>query len=126
MECRGQIQAGKTGRYFKSSVSSGSSFACECSTFFGKMKRCAEAVPYGSVLCVTFEPLHNFYLEISKLLKNCSVGFFGSATLCSREVANVRGGITFVSFKGNMLQACNEVLMSLEKVLPVTGLRVNF
>lgn len=52
-------------------------------------------------ICSVFknESMHILYLQISKLLKNCPVGFVGSWALCTREGGIVHDGQIFKAWK---------------------------
>lgn len=73
---------------------------------------------------LTFKPMYSLHLEISKLLKNCFVGFDGYRSLCSREGGSVTVGRTFWSMKVGRLGACNSFRTSIEKDFLLTGLHV--
>lgn len=52
--------------------------------------------------------------------------YFGFEPLCAEEQRKVRGSEAFVSFERRMLRACNVLLASSERELPVTLLLVDF
>lgn len=73
-----------------------------------------------------FEPLHNFSCGMPKRLKKYFLNYIWSATLCTKEGGNVRGGKVLVRFKGNMLQSCKVLVELIKNAFPVTGFLFNF
>lgn len=70
--------------------------------------------------------MHHMHFGIKKLFINCFVGTVDSKALCSREEERVVVGRPFVSLDVGMLYACYSLLASIEKLFPVTGLRIDF
>lgn len=75
---------------------------------------------------LTFEPLQNFQLGVSRLLKLRLVHYLSSDELQSHPESPARRRKRFSSVRLPLLRACSTILAHTEEDYPVHGLHVYF
>ena len=74
----------------------------------------------------TFEPLHNLFLGVSKLLKVCMIQYMSSAELYTKNPGRGKRPRLFSSIRTSVLRGCNTVLAEFQKYYVMPGVKVDF
>lgn len=75
---------------------------------------------------LTYEPLHNLFLGLSRLLKFCLILYLSSKLLSTKQSGRGKKPRVFNSIKTAVLRGCNTVLAEFQKYYVPPGLRVDF
>ena len=73
----------------------------------------------------TFEPLHNLFLGVSKLLKHCMFQYLSSQTLSTKPSGLQTVPRLFSSVKTAVLRGCNSILSEFQRYYIMPGMKVD-